>query len=213
MNKSEIRKKILKIRKKKNNINFKINHHSILKVLKQKNFKGKIFGGYYPYNYEVNVLEILKKFENQKYLISLPKVKNNSFMNFFTWSQNDPLIINKYGIPEPVSSKIVYPDVLLVPLVAFDKKLNRLGYGGGFYDRYLKRIKNIKKTIIIGLAYSFQKVKKIPINKNDIKLDFIVTEKKVKMRILFLGDIVGVSGCSKIQNNLLNQIKEKKLIL
>ena len=178
MNKSEIRKKILKIRKKKSNINFKINYHSILKVLKQKNFKGKIFGGYYPYNYEVNVLEILKKFENQKYLISLPKVKNNSFMDFFTWSQNDPLIINKYGIPEPVSSKIVYPDVLLVPLVAFDKKLNRLGYGGGFYDRYLKRIKNIKKTIIIGLAYSFQKVKKIPINKNDIKLDFIVTEKK-----------------------------------
>ena len=157
------------------------------------------------------MLEILKKFENQKYLISLPKVRNNSFMDFFTWSQNDPLIINKYGIPEPVSSKIVYPDVLLVPLVAFDKKLNRLGYGGGFYDRYLKRIKNIKKTIIIGLAYSFQKVKKIPINKNDIKLDFIVTEKKVKMRILFLGDIVGVSGCSKIQNNLLNQIKEKKI--
>ena len=86
--------------------------------------------------------------------------------------------INKYGIPEPVSNKIVYPDILLVPLVAFDKKLNRIGYGGGFYDRYLKRLKRIKKIITIGLAYSFQEVKKIPINEYDIKLDFIITEKK-----------------------------------
>jgi 5-formyltetrahydrofolate cyclo-ligase len=88
------------------------------------------------------------------------------------------LVINKYGIPEPVSNKIVYPDILLVPLVAFDKKLNRIGYGGGFYDRYLKRLKRIKKIITIGLAYSFQEVKKIPINDYDIKLDFIITEKK-----------------------------------
>ena len=88
------------------------------------------------------------------------------------------MVINKYGIPEPVSNKIVYPDILLVPLVAFDKKLNRIGYGGGFYDRYLKRLKRIKKIITIGLAYSFQEVKKIPINDYDIKLDFIITEKK-----------------------------------
>ena len=67
----------------------------------------------------------------------------------------------------------------------------------------LKKLKKKKKIITIGLAYSFQKVKKIPINKYDIKLDFIVTEKKKKMRILFLGDVVGISGCSKIMNNLL----------
>ena len=99
-------------------------------------------------------------------------------MDFYGWSTNNPLVINKYGIPEPVSNKIVYPDILLVPLVAFDKKLNRIGYGGGFYDRYLKRLKRIKKIITIGLAYSFQEVKKIPINDYDIKLDFIITEKK-----------------------------------
>ena len=64
-----------------------------------------------------------------------------------------------------------------MPLVAFDKNFNRIGYGGGFYDRYIKKIKKRKKIIItIGLAYSFQKVKKLPINKYDIKLDFIVTE-------------------------------------
>ena len=99
-------------------------------------------------------------------------------MNFFDWSTKDPLVINKYGIPEPISKKKRYPDILLVPLVAYDKNLNRIGYGGGFYDRYIKKLKKIKKVITIGLAYSFQKVKKIPINKYDIKLDFVITEKQ-----------------------------------
>ena len=99
-------------------------------------------------------------------------------MDFFYWSTKDPLVINKYGIPEPISNKVKYPDILLVPLVAYDKNLNRIGYGGGFYDRYIKKIKKNKKIITIGLAYSFQKVKKIPVNEYDIKLDFIVTEKK-----------------------------------
>ena len=99
-------------------------------------------------------------------------------MDFFHWSTKDPLLVNKYGIPEPTSNKINYPNILLVPLVAFDKHLNRVGYGGGFYDRYIKKLKKKKKIITIGLAYSFQKVKKIPINRYDIKLDFIVTEKQ-----------------------------------
>ena len=98
-------------------------------------------------------------------------------MNFYHWSLKDPLIVNEYGIPEPIKKNIVYPNILLVPLVAFDKNLNRIGYGGGFYDRYIKRISKIKKIFTIGLAYSFQKVKKIPINKYDIKLDYIITEK------------------------------------
>ena len=65
-----------------------------------------------------------------------------------------------------------------MPLVAFDKDLNRIGYGGGFYDRYIKKIKKNKKIVTIGLAFSFQEVKKIPIKKYDIKLDFIITNKK-----------------------------------
>ena len=99
-------------------------------------------------------------------------------MDFFEWSLKDPLVINRYGIPEPISGKIRFPDILLVPLVAFDKHLNRIGYGGGFYDRYIKKITESKKIITIGLAYSFQEVKKIPIKNHDIKLDFIITEKK-----------------------------------
>ena len=177
MNKSIIRKKILKIRKKNSHKNLKINFNYVLKLLKKRKINIKLIGGYYPYNYEINSIEILKKFEEKKYSISLPKIKRNKKMNFYHWSLKDPLTVNEYGIPEPIKKKIVYPNILLVPLVAFDKNLNRIGYGGGFYDRYIKRISKIKKIFTIGLAYSFQQVKKIPINKYDIKLDYIITEK------------------------------------
>ena len=177
MNKSVIRKKILKVRKKKSK-NLEINFRNILKILDKSKTSGKIIGGYYPYNHEVNTLKILEKFEKLNYQISLPKIKKNSQMDFFKWSVKDLLSINKYGIPEPITDKIVYPNILLVPLIAFDKHLNRVGYGGGFYDRYLERVKKIKNIMTIGLAYSFQKVQKIPVNKYDIKLDFIVTNEK-----------------------------------
>jgi len=100
-------------------------------------------------------------------------------MNFYSWSRNDPLKINKFGIPEPVSTKVFHPDILLVPLVGYDSYLNRLGYGGGYYDRYIEKIEKIKKVIKIGLAFSFQKISSIPINQYDKKLDFIVTEKEI----------------------------------
>ena len=177
MNKFKKRKKILKIRKNKFSDFTKINFQSIINVLRKKKNTKKIVGGYYPYNYEINILSVLEKFESSKFIISLPKISVNSQMNFFKWSTKDPLKINQYGIPEPITNKVIYPDILLVPLVAYDKNLNRIGYGGGFYDRYINRIKKIKKIITIGLAYSFQKVEKIPIDKYDIKLDFIITEK------------------------------------
>ena len=65
-------------------------------------------------------------------------------MDFFRWSIKDPLKINKFGIPEPISKKLEYPDIIFVPLLAYDKYLNRVGYGGGYYDRYIKKI-NKKK--------------------------------------------------------------------
>ena len=138
---------------------------------------GKKIGGYYPYNYEFDILQILKVFEKKNFLISLPKIKEKFHMDFYKWSTKDPLVINKFGIPEPTSKKKIYPDILLVPLVAFDKDLNRIGYGGGFYDRYIKKIRKIKKIVTIGFAFSFQKVKKIPSNNYDIKLDFILVNK------------------------------------
>ena len=177
MNKSQIRNKILKIRKQKRIKKFVLNFGLILNILKKKSVSGKIIGGYYPYNYEIDILQILEKFEQKKFTITLPKIMKNSQMNFFQWSINDPLAINKFGIPEPISKKVKFPDILLVPLVAFDKNLNRVGYGGGFYDRYIEKIRKRKKVLTIGFAYSFQKVKKIPTNNYDIKLDFIITNK------------------------------------
>ena len=178
MNKSEIRKKIFRIRKQNRIKNLEINFNYLLKILKKTKISSKVVGGYYPYNCEVNAIKILEKFEKKNYQISLPKIKKNSQMDFFSWSTKDPLSVNKFGIPEPTSDKVVIPNILLVPLLAFDKHLNRIGYGGGFYDRYIKKIKKNKKIITIGLAYSFQKVKEVPINKYDIKLDFVITEKE-----------------------------------
>ena len=63
--------------------------------------------------------------------------------------------------------------------MAFDKELNRLGYGGGFYDRYIQKISKIKKIVKVGIAFSFQKLKTIPINKHDKTLDIIITEKDI----------------------------------
>ena len=177
MNKSKIRIKVLKNRKAKASMCLSIDFKKIMKILKKNGSSNKVIGGYYPYNYEIDTTKILEKLEKLKYKISLPKIRKKSQMNFFNWSTADPLTINKFGIPEPNSNKIVYPSVLLVPIVAYDKHYNRIGYGGGFYDRYISRIRKTKKILTIGLAYSFQKVRKVPNNNNDIRLDFIVTDK------------------------------------
>jgi len=179
VNKSKIRSKILKLRKNNTNKNFKINSNKFFSFLKKNKYNIKNLGGYYPSNYEIDDLEILRLLEKRNYNISLPIIKRNNQMNFFKWSNNDPLRINKYGIPEPISSKIFYPDILLVPLVGYDNHLNRLGYGGGFYDRYIEKIEKIKKIVKIGLAFSYQKLKSVPINQYDKKLDFIITEKEI----------------------------------
>ena len=120
----------------------------------------------------------MKIFKQKGFKISLPVISSKFDMNFYFWNFNDPLHINRYGIPEPKSKIKVIPSILLIPMVAFDKKLNRLGYGGGYYDRFLKKYE--KKNIIkIGLAISCQEVKKLPLNSFDKKMDFVLTEKKL----------------------------------
>jgi len=177
--KSKLRKKILKIREKNNKKNIQISFNQIIKILKREKISKKIIGGYYPVNFEIDDLKLLEKFEKKNFIISLPIVKKNFKMDFYQWSFSDPLMINKYGIPEPEKKKIVYPDVLLIPLVAFDKNLNRLGYGGGYYDRLIEELSKKKNIIKIGLAFSIQKIDKVPINVYDQKLDYIVTNKYI----------------------------------
>ena len=180
MHKKTLRNNILFYRK--NNYKFVSLKYYLLKdIFKKFNLsKNKNIGAYFPINYEINCLEILKQLEKSGHKISLPVTRKGNKMDFFEWSQKDPLFISKIGIPEPIKNKKIYPDILLVPLVAFNKYKFRLGYGGGYYDRYIKKIKKIKKILTIGIAFSFQEVERIPIDKHDKKLDFIFTESYIK---------------------------------
>ena len=179
MNKSQIRNKTLKIRKKLFDKDLKIDSNKFISFLKKNRLNLKNFGCYYPSNYDIDDLAILDLLEKKNFKVSLPIIKKDNQMNFYRWSRSDPLRVNKFGIPEPVSSKIFYPDILLVPLVTYDNNLNRLGYGGGYYDRYIEKLEKTKKIIKIGLAFSFQKILSIPIDQYDKRLDFIFTEKEI----------------------------------
>ena len=179
MNKSKLRSKILRLRKYKFKKQFRINSKKIFQILKHNNIDVLSVGGYYPCNYEIDDLEILNNFRKKNITVSLPIITKNNQMDFFEWSKNNPFKINQYGIIEPISKNKIYPDLLLIPLLAYDFKLNRLGYGGGFYDRYIEKIEKIKKVTKIGLAFSFQKISSIPINQYDKRLDYIVTEKEI----------------------------------
>ena len=177
MLKNDLRTKIIKTRKNKYKKKININLFNLIKIFQKKKINNPIVGGYFSVNYEIDCLNILKELEKKGFQISLPSIKKNNQMEFCNWSSREPLIINKFGIPEPKKLKIVYPDVLLVPIVAFDKNKYRIGYGGGYYDRYLEKIKKKKKILSIGFAFSFQQINKVPINKYDKKLDLILTEK------------------------------------
>ena len=112
--------------------------------------------------------------------ILLPVIDKKNLMNFFSWKKNDVLFVNKFGMLEPTKTQAKIPDIMLIPILAFDKNKNRLGYGKGFYDRYLnKYLKKFRNILTIGVAFSFQKHHKLPTNQNDIKLNFIITEKGI----------------------------------
>ncbi len=179
MLKSKLRKKLLYLRRKKNNQNIKFSYSKIFREINKYNLKNKLIGGYYPINFEINVLDFLHSLEKRGKKICLPSIKENNEMDFYLWSFNESLHLSKYGIPEPKKVTKVVPDIILVPIVAFDKKLYRIGYGGGYYDRYFEKFSNKKDFLKIGIAYSFQKINKVPINKFDKKLDIIITEKNI----------------------------------
>ena len=118
----------------------------------------------------LGLFQLIKKIK-----ILLPVTKPNNQMNFVEWQYLDPLKVNKFGMLEPcLEKKSQIPNIMLVPLLAFDSLKNRLGYGKGFYDKFLR---NKKKIATIGIAFSFQKYDKLPVTSLDIKLDYILTEK------------------------------------
>ena len=180
--KSVLRNRFLLQRKKKYLTARKFNYNLIFALIRKHFHKKKItIAGYYPSNYEVNILKFLEEASRKKFNITLPVIKSSSNMCFKSWVFKEPLYVNKFGILEPKNSKKeIIPDLIMVPLVAYDNRLNRIGYGKGYYDRILEKINKINKNIIfLGIAYSFQKCSSIPVNKRDFKLDYIFTERGI----------------------------------
>ena len=135
---------------------------------------------YYPSNFELDVLKLFEFNSIFQQDILLPVTNKNNLMNFYSWKKNDVLFVNEFGILEPAKTQIKVPEIILVPVLAFDKNKYRLGYGKGFYDRYLNRyLKQFKNILTVGVAFSFQRHHNLPVNQNDVKLDFIITEKGI----------------------------------
>ena len=181
LQKIRLRKKYSNLRKRKYFEISKEFFSPLIKLIKQKLKKRSIkIAIYYPSNFELNVLELLETKFFLEQDILLPVTYKNNLMDFFSWKKNDVLFVNEFGILEPSRTLPKVPDVMLVPILAFDKNKYRLGYGKGFYDRYLnKYLKQFKNILTVGVAFSFQRHHKLPINRNDVKLDFIITEKGI----------------------------------
>ena len=183
----ETKKKIREIfkakRKKtflKNGVVFSemISSHFINWFANQKNIKKVAF--YYPINTEVDPFPIIHLLQIKSLKHCLPVIsKLNAPLIFREWKKDTKLINSNFGAKIPSAGNEIIPDLILVPLLAYDENGSRLGYGGGFYDRTLYNLrKNFKKKIIaIGLAYSSQKYNGLlPLEKTDEKLDAILTE-------------------------------------
>ena len=178
-----LRKKSIYLRKKKY---FEITpsfFDPFIKFLKKyQKKKATIISIYYPSNHELNILSLFKSIKKINIKTLLPVIESNNKMNFVEWRFLDPLKVNKFGILEPIlRSKTFVPNLMLIPLLAFDKNNNRLGYGKGYYDRFLNKLLKAKKNITtIGVAFSFQKYNTLPVSTLDVKLDYVLTEKGLK---------------------------------
>lgn len=134
---------------------------------------------YMSYNGEMMTDYIIDEARRQKKLVAAPIVLGKE-MEFFTFSSKEELVPDKHGILEPIpnnQTKIGDDEALIImPGVAFDEQKNRVGYGGGFYDRYLEKHQNLKK---IAIAYEFQVIDSVPAEEFDQRPDCIITEERV----------------------------------
>lgn len=139
-----------------------------------------VVGGYWPMRGELDVLPSLAAFRQRGCVTALPVVDQpRSPLKFLRWSVGDPLEDGRYGTRHPLAeSDEVIPSVLLVPLLAFDRRGFRLGYGGGFYDQTLARLRAGGPVVAIGVAYAAQEVAEVPIEPHDEPMDVIVTDKE-----------------------------------
>lgn len=150
----------------------------VIDLIKIKN--AKVIGLYASYKDEVNTFLLINELKHMNKIIVLPRMNNDQEMNFYCYNSYDELIKNDYGILEPKKENtIIDPksiDVVIVPGLVFDIYKNRIGYGKGYYDKYLKNT-NIYK---IGICFDEQIIdEEIASESFDVKMDLIISEKRV----------------------------------
>lgn len=159
-----------------------ITKNLIHKLLPEIKLNHKKIALYQSFNNEVQTIYLKKFCEEKNFEISFPKINHNNTLDFIITDSSTTMKNNEIykKIFEPTSNKTTLPNIIIVPLLCFDKKLNRLGYGKGFYDKTISKIDKNLQVITVGLAYDFQLAKQdLPTDPHDQKLNFIVTETKV----------------------------------
>ena len=142
---------------------------------------GAVVAGYSPIRSEVDPAPLMRKLAAQGAQLALPVITaRGQSLRFRVWSADDRLLQGPLGIlePSPAAAEIT-PDIVLVPLAAFDRAGHRIGYGAGHYDRTLAQLRKSKGFTAIGLAFAAQQVKTVPALQHDVALDYVLTETKV----------------------------------
>ena len=141
----------------------------------------RTIAGYWPMRDEIDPLLLLERLAEQGHALALPVVAaRDAPLTFRAWKRGDALERGDFNTQHPLPSATqVKPDVVLVPLLAFDDAGQRLGYGGGHYDRTLQQLRR-NKVLAVGLAYEGQRVKTLPLHENDQRLDWILTEQAAR---------------------------------
>ena len=140
------------------------------------------FAAYWPINDEIDVRPLMVRLTRLGRAVSLPAVVGfDEALIFQAWSEDIMLEEGPLGTMQPVGRQIeVTPDILLMPLLAFDVNGGRLGYGGGYYDRTLAALRKDGQITTVGIAYAGQEIAHVPMTKNDECLDWIATETGVR---------------------------------
>jgi 5-formyltetrahydrofolate cyclo-ligase len=139
---------------------------------------GTVISGYSPIRSEIDPVPLMRMLATQGARLALPAVNaRGQSLSFRAWSPTDRLMLGPLGIPEPSPAAAeVIPDVMLVPLAAFDRLGHRIGYGAGHYDYTFAHLRKAKAITGIGLAFATQEIEAVPALSHDVALDYVLTE-------------------------------------
>lgn len=142
---------------------------------------GAVVAGYSPIKSEFNPLPLMRRLAADGAKLALPVVVGRGQpLIMRAWDFGHPLARGVWGIRQPLpSAPAVEPDILLVPLAAFDRRGHRLGYGAGYYDLTIAKLRAAKPIVAVGVAFAAQEVPEIPQTPRDARLDLVLTEREV----------------------------------